>query len=95
MKWGDTMKTITEMLKTMTPEEVVAKKPVLSVLDVEADMKYHGVKTSPSRVRAMIKNGQYPFAIWYMNKTFQCDIFTKPYIEYIDKMFGLPQKENV
>jgi hypothetical protein len=88
------MKTITEMLKTMSTEEVIAQKPVLTVAELEADLKYHGVRTSPMKIRAMIRHGQYPFAVGYQEKTTQCEIYTKPYIEFLDKMFGLPQRET-
>lgn len=81
--------TITEMLKTMTADEVAAAKPTLSVLELEADLKSHGVRTSPMKIRAMIRHGQYPFAVGYKEKTTQCEIYTKPYIEYLDKMFVL------
>ena len=88
------MKTITEMLKTMTPEEVIAEKPVLSVEELYDDLRSHGVRTSPMKIRAMIRHGQYPFAVGYQEKTTQCEIYTKPYIEFLDKMFGLPQRET-
>ena len=89
------MKTITEMLKIMSAEEVIAEKPVLSVNELAADLKFHGVRTSPSKVRAMIRNGQYfSFARGYEEKTTQCEIYTKAYIKYIDEMFGLPQRET-
>ena len=88
------MKTITEMLRTMTVEEVIAAKPVLSVSELEADLKSHGVRTSPMKIRAMIRHGQYPFAVGYQEKTTQCEIYTKPYIKFIDEMFGLPQRET-
>ena len=83
------MKTITEMLKTMTAEEVIAAKPVLSVSELEADLKSHGVRTSPMKIRAMIRHGQYPFAVGFKEKTTQCEIFTKPYIKWLDEMFVL------
>lgn len=88
------MKTVTEMLRTMTAEEVIAEKPMMSIPDLVGDLRSHGVKTNPSRARAMIQNGQYPFAKWYKEKTMQTEIYTKPYIKYIDEMFGLPQRET-
>jgi hypothetical protein len=46
------------------------------------------------KIRAMIRHGQYPFAVGYQEKTTQCEIYTKPYIKFIDEMFGLPQRET-
>ena len=86
--------TITEMLKNKTAEEVIKEKPVLTVAELCADLRCHGVRTSEMKVRAMIRHGQYPFAKGYKEKTTQCEIYTKPYIEYLDKMFGLPQRET-
>ena len=81
--------TITEMLKTMTAEEVIKEKPVLTVAELCADLRCHGVRTSEMKVRAMIRHGRYPFAVGFKEKTTQCEIFTKPYIKWLDEMFVL------
>ena len=87
------MKTVTEMLKTMTAEEVIAAKPILSVAELTADLKYHGMKTCEMTERSFILADKYPFASGVdTGRSRICKIYTKPYIAWLDKMFGVSQR---
>jgi len=81
--------TVTEMLKTMTADEVAAAKPTLSVKELYEDLRTHVERTSEVKIRKNILHGNYPFAVGYQEKTTQCEIYTKPYIKWLDEMFVL------
>lgn len=51
----------------------------MTVKELTDDLRANGVSTSEPKVRAMIVNGLYPFAVGYRDKTTQCEIYKKLY----------------
>lgn len=43
--------------------ETTEYKPTLTALELYEDLRRCGVKTSPTKIKALIQQGKYPFAV--------------------------------
>lgn len=66
--------------------ETTKYKPILSSQELYEDLRRCGVKTSKPKIKAMIQQGKYPFAVsCEMNNT-EFEIYRKPYEEWKEKV---------
>lgn len=68
-------------------------KPTLTHKELYADLRRCGVKTSLPKVKAMIQQGKYPFAVSCEMRQTEFEIYRKPYEEWKEKV-GLRYEIN-
>lgn len=66
--------------------ETVEYKPTLTALELYKDLRRCGVKTSPTKIKALIQQGKYPFAVSCEMSHTEFEIYRKPYEEWKEKV---------
>ena len=66
--------------------ETVEYKPTLTALELYEGLRRCGVKTSPTKIKALIQQGKYPFAVSCEMSHTEFEIYRKPYEEWKEKV---------
>lgn len=68
-------------------------KPTMTKQELYEDLRACGVKTSPTKIKAMIQQGKYPFAVSCEMADTEFEIYRYPYEEW-KKTHGLKYVER-
>ena len=66
--------------------ETTEYKPTFTALELYEDLRRCGVKTSPTKIKALIQQGKYPFAVSCEMSHTEFEIYRKPYEEWKEKV---------
>ncbi len=57
----------------------------MTVQQVYEEMRVLGIKTTPSKIRAALDQGKYPFGISIKMKTQECEIYRTLFDEWVEE----------